>query len=172
MPTGTPGQTLALVYVLNEYRSLLVAGLDAVRDDGRHGTLVDYDGVDKSLALKLGQKGHVVVYVDKIYSPQRLGRKLGGNEEVLVVNGIGLDELRPYAVNQLVLDDGHDLALAEGQLLYHTLGLLAAECRVEEDKTARTGYAVVADMIPMKVLLPPGRGCMSKILLGNHPPLP
>ena len=136
-------KTFALVDVLNKYCSLLILRLYAVGDDGRCRAFVHDDWVYQTLTLILRHKGHIVVNVNKIYSPQRLWRQLGCNEEIFVVDRIWLDELWPYAIYQLILYKGYNLALREWHLLNHSLGLLASLRGVKQYESSRAGNAVV-----------------------------
>ena len=160
-------QALAFVYVLNEYRSLLVARLYAVGYYGRYGALGHDDGVDKSLALELGYERHVVVHVHKIYSPQRFWRQLGRDKKIFVIHGVGLDKLGPYAVYKFILDDWHYLSFAERQLLNHAACLLASECRVEEYEAARAGDTVVSRYDTDECVVAAGQGLNVEYAVGE-----
>ena len=140
---GHSGQALALINILNKYRSLLLLGFDTIGDHGRSLTFIDDNGVDQTLTLKLCHESHIIIDIDQIYTPQRLGRQLCRHEEILIAHGVGLHKLGPYAVHQLILDDGHDLTLREGHLLNHTLGLLATHRGIEQNQTTRTCHTVV-----------------------------
>ena len=67
--------------------------LDAVGDDRGRGALIDDDRVDKALVLELGDKGHIIINIYQIDSPQRVLRELGRYEEILVADGVGFDEI-------------------------------------------------------------------------------
>ena len=86
--------------------------------DRRARRLPHRDGLEQHAALFLAEQEHVVEHVDQVDAPPRLRRRLAGDEEVLVAQRIGVEELRPGGVDQVVHHDRLDRLAPAGDALH------------------------------------------------------
>jgi len=123
---------------------VLAGQVHLIGDGRRHPRLAQGGGLQQGIARQLLHQHEIVEHVDQVNPPQRLRRRLARNEEVLVAQGIGVEELRPTVDRQAVADDRLDLLPVARDPLHRRLRLAPPLHGVEDHQLAHARVVVVA----------------------------
>jgi len=139
-----PGQPLARVDVREIDNPLLALEVHLVGQHRRLRSFLERHRLQQRVSRLLAKQEHPVERVHQVDAPECPGARLAGHEEVVLAQRIGVEELGPRVVDQVVLDERLDPLAATGNPLHHAVGLAPAAGRVEDHQLAHARVVVVA----------------------------
>ncbi len=143
-PARNPLQTTPGIDVGQEVHRVLAAQVHLVGNHRRERRLAQRDGLQQGLPGQFLQQQHAVEHIHQVNPPERLRRLLGRHQEVLLAQGIGMQELGPGGIHQIVGDDGLDLLAPARNPLHRPLGLAPAPGHIKQHQFAHPRHPVMA----------------------------
>ena len=143
-PAWNAFEPVADVNVGKEDNGVLLVGTDSVRDDRRRRCLAKRHRLQQSVARLFMQQDHIIEHIHEVDAPKRLVVRLAGDKEKLVVQRIGMQEFRPGASDQVVLNNRRHVLAVTGDPLDRTIGFKPGFGRIEDGELTHSRNEVMA----------------------------